>query len=140
TPREPAQYRACGAPHAERNPVSLAMKGHLATAAKLAISVGLIWAVTSQLDFPSFVSHWRRLNPAIVAAFLALVAVQITVIAGMRLKLLLEALGTKQPLLQTSRVELCGFFFEQVAFGFVGGDAMRLWLLHRLGISLRDAF
>jgi Lysylphosphatidylglycerol synthase TM region len=31
------------------------------------------------------------------------------------------------------------FFAEQVAFGFVGGDAMRLWLLHRIDVPLRKA-
>jgi uncharacterized membrane protein YbhN (UPF0104 family) len=28
---------------------------------------------------------------------------------------------------------------EQVAFGFVGGDAMRLWLLHRMNLPFRKA-
>jgi uncharacterized membrane protein YbhN (UPF0104 family) len=56
----------------------------------------------------------------------------------MLLKVVLECVGRTQPLFRTAQVELCGFFFEQVALGFVGGDAMRLWLLHRLGIPLRD--
>ncbi len=110
------------------------------TGGKFAISAALIWAISTRLDFNFFYSQWHKLNPLLVAGFLVLVALQMTVVSGMRLKLLLECLGTKQPLFRTSQVELSGFFFEQIAFGFVGGDAMRLWLMHRVGIPLRQAF
>lgn len=113
---------------------------HAITGAKLAVTAALIWIVFSQLDGQAFVAHWRRLNPGTVVLFLALVALQVTLIAGMRLKLLLQCLGVEQPLARTAQIELCGFFFEQVALGFVGGDAMRLWLLSRTGVSLRNAF
>lgn len=113
---------------------------YMATIAKAAISVALLATIAAQLDFHSFVSHWRRLDQSVMVTVLALVALQTTVISGMRLKLLLDSIGIQQPLVRTSQVELCGFFFEQVALGFVGGDAMRLWLLHRTQIPLRDAF
>jgi uncharacterized membrane protein YbhN (UPF0104 family) len=117
-----------------------AAQRHLVAAAKILISGLLIWAVASQIDAEAFAANWRRLDPLIVLAFLALAALQTTLVAGTRLKLLLGALGTQRPLRQTSSIELSGFFFEQVAFGFVGGDAMRLWLLHRSGTTLRTGF
>jgi uncharacterized membrane protein YbhN (UPF0104 family) len=71
---------------------------------------------------------------------LGLLAVQVTAIAGTRLKLVLECLGSTSHVARTAKVALCGFFFEQVALGFVGGDAMRLWLLRRMGIPVRKGF
>jgi len=118
----------------------LAHRRHLMTGVKIAISAALIWVIATRLDLQFFLSQWQKLNPMLVAAFLVLVAVQMTLVSGTRLKLLLECLGTRQPLVLTARVALSGFFFEQIAFGFVGGDAMRLWLLHRVGLPLRLAF
>jgi len=37
------------------------------------------------------------------------------------------------------QIALCGFFFEQVTIGFVGGDAIRLWLLRRADVPLGRA-
>jgi len=37
------------------------------------------------------------------------------------------------------QIALCGFFFEQVTIGFVGGDAVRLWLLKRADVPLGRA-
>jgi glycosyltransferase 2 family protein len=70
---------------------------------------------------------------------LVVLAIETTLVAGMRLKFVLMALGADIPLARTSQIALCGFFVEQVAFGFVGGDAMRLWLLHRKELPFRKA-
>jgi glycosyltransferase 2 family protein len=70
---------------------------------------------------------------------LAVLAIETTLVAGMRLKFVLKALGANYSLARTSQIALCGFFVEQVAFGFVGGDAMRLWLLHRMDVPFRKA-
>src|SRR2546422_2403091 len=115
------------------------LRRYLVVAGKAAVSLILLAMIVARLDFSSFYSHWHRLNVAIVMACLALLAVQITVVAGLRLKLVLECLEENPSLARTSQIALCGFFFEQVAFGFVGGDAMRLWLLHRLDIPVRKA-
>jgi uncharacterized protein (TIRG00374 family) len=113
---------------------------YLITGVKVGVSAVLIWLIATQLDLSVFVNHWRELSPAAVAAFLALIALQTIFISGMRLKMVLECFGQHQPLQRTAQVAWCGFFFEQIALGIVGGDAMRLWLLHRIGIPLRDAF
>jgi glycosyltransferase 2 family protein len=39
----------------------------------------------------------------------------------------------------TVQIALCGFFFEQVTIGFVGGDAIRLWLLRRADVQFGRA-
>jgi glycosyltransferase 2 family protein len=112
----------------------------LVSIVKIAVSVALVWIILSHFDLESFRSHWRRLDPSVVLLCIGLLAVEMAVLAAIRLRLVLDCLGQKYPLSSTSRVAWCGFFFEQVAFGFVGGDAMRLWLLHRKGTSLRTSF
>jgi uncharacterized membrane protein YbhN (UPF0104 family) len=104
------------------------------------VSVTLLSVVLARVDFASLSTHWSALSIIGVVTCLGLLALQITVIAGTRLKLVLECLHCNVGLPRTSRVALSGFFFEQVAFGFVGGDAMRLWLLHRMGAPPRKVF
>src|SRR5215831_757019 len=112
---------------------------HVLTVAKALVSAGAIVFIVSRFDLPLFLSHWHKLNAASVLIVLAVLAIETTVVAGMRLKLVLMALGVDFPLARTSQIALCGFFVEQVAFGFVGGDAMRLWLLHRIDVPFRKA-
>jgi uncharacterized membrane protein YbhN (UPF0104 family) len=113
---------------------------HLLSAVKIAVSMALVWIILRHFDLASFRSHWKRLDPLIVVLCVALLALEMAVLAAIRLRLVLDCLGAKYPLTSTARVAWCGFFFEQVAFGFVGGDAMRLWLLHRKGALLSTSF
>jgi glycosyltransferase 2 family protein len=113
---------------------------HLFSVLKIAVSVALVAVIVAHFDLDSFRSHWQRLNPIVVVLCIGLLALEMAVLAAIRLRLVLDCLGTKYPLISTARVAWCGFFFEQVAFGFVGGDAMRLWLLHRKGASLGTSF
>jgi uncharacterized protein (TIRG00374 family) len=112
---------------------------HLLTVAKALVSIAAIVFIVSRFDLPLFLSHWHKLTAVSVLIVLAVLAIETTLVAGMRLKLVLTALGADVPLARTSQIALCGFFVEQVAFGFVGGDAMRLWLLHRMDLPFRKA-
>jgi len=103
------------------------------------VSLVAIAIIISQIKLDSVVSHLYRLNTLVIAATLLVLLIQITVIAGFRLSLVLESVGVNRPVNATSRVALAGFFFEQVAFGFVGGDGMRMWLLHCLGVAPRKS-
>src|SRR5262249_44536406 len=96
---------------------------HLLTIGKVLVSAAAIIFIISRFDLPFFLSHWHKLTALPVAVSLAVLAIETTVVAGMRLKLVLRSLGTDYPLVRTSQIALCGFFVEQVAFGFVGGDA-----------------
>jgi len=109
------------------------------TMGKAVITISAILVIGSQIDFGFLASHRHKLSSATLAASLVLLAMQTSLIAGLRLKLILKALGQDRRLGETFQVALSGFFFEQVAFGFVGGDAMRLWLLNRADIPLRKA-
>ena len=112
---------------------------HLLTVGKALVSIAAIAFIVSRFDLPLFLSHWHKLNTTSMLIVLVVLAIETTLVAGMRLKLVLAALGADIPLARTSQIALCGFFVEQVAFGFVGGDAMRLWLLHRKELPFRKA-
>jgi glycosyltransferase 2 family protein len=116
------------------------IRQYLVSGLKIGISVALVWFILSHFDLETFRSHWKRLTPGVVILCIGLLAAEMAVLAAIRLRLVLDCLGQKYPLTATSRVAWCGFFFEQVAFGFVGGDAMRLWLLHRRGAALSTSF
>src|SRR5262245_38089016 len=111
----------------------------LMTVGKIAITVAAIVLVASHINFGFFEAHLHKLSAVTAIVTLILLASQVSIIAGLRLKLVLDAVGQRCPVATTVQVALSGFFFEQVAFGFVGGDAMRLWLLHRSDVPLRSA-
>jgi uncharacterized membrane protein YbhN (UPF0104 family) len=106
---------------------------------KAAITAVAIVIIVSQIKFSFLLAHLHKLSALTAAASLILLFVQTALLAGLRLKLVLEVLGRNRRLAETSQIALSGLFFEQVAFGFVGGDAMRLWLLNRTDVPLRTA-
>ncbi len=106
---------------------------------KALITILAVAIIVSKVDFAFLFSHLDKLSAFTLITSLILLASQTSLIAGLRLKFVLKALGRNLRLSETVQVALSGFFFEQVAFGFVGGDAMRLWLLHRTDMPLRTA-
>jgi glycosyltransferase 2 family protein len=108
-------------------------------AAKALISIGLIAFLASRLDFSRLVSYWRVLNGIWILGALAVLIVEMCAIAGVRLNLMLVYVDARRKLTTTMQIALCGFFFEQVTIGFVGGDAVRLWLLKRADVPLGRA-
>lgn len=109
----------------------------LLTAGKAAITISAFLIIGRHIDFAFLLAHRDKLNVLTLALSLILLAGQTSIIAGLRLKLVLGALGLTRRLSETSQVVLTGFFFEQIAFGFVGGDAMRVFMLHRGNIPFR---
>ncbi len=85
---------------------------------KALITISAIAIIVSQVDFAFLLSHWHKLGAFTLAASVILLASQTSLIAGLRLKFVLEALGRDRRLSETVQVALSGFFFEQVAFGF----------------------
>src|SRR2546427_11196491 len=96
------------------------LRRHLMVVGKSVVSLALLGLIVAQHDFSFLSAQRHRLNAITVMVCLGLLAIQITVVAGTRLKLVLETLGATLGLARTTQVALCGFFFEQVAFGFVG--------------------
>jgi glycosyltransferase 2 family protein len=106
---------------------------------KASISVGLIALLGSRLDYARLLSYWQALNGAWILGALGVLLLEMCVLAGIRMKLMLFYVDAPRGLTTTARISLSGFFFEQVTIGFVGGDAMRLWLLRRADVPFGRA-
>jgi uncharacterized membrane protein YbhN (UPF0104 family) len=108
-------------------------------AVKALISIGLIAFLATRLDYTRLLSYWRVLNSGWILGALAILSIEMCAIAGVRLNLMLVYVDARRTLTTTMQIALCGFFFEQVTIGFVGGDAVRLWLLKRADVPLGRA-
>jgi glycosyltransferase 2 family protein len=106
---------------------------------KALVSIALIAFLATRLNYTQVLAYWRVLNGVWILGALAVLLVEMCVIAGVRLKLMLAYVDVRCPLTTTVQIALCGFFFEQVTIGFVGGDAIRLWLLRRADVPLGRA-
>jgi glycosyltransferase 2 family protein len=107
---------------------------------KALISIGLIAFLATRLNYTQMLSYWRVLNGVWILGALLVLFLEMCAIAGVRLRLMLFYVDVRCPLTTTVQIALCGFFFEQVTIGFIGGDAVRLWLLKRdvpLGRAIR---
>ncbi len=107
-------------------------------AAKVAISVGLIWFAFRATDFTSLADRVMMLPGWLIAALLALIYVQ-TSTATWRWHLIAKANRIPLPFPAALRIFFIGQFFNQTLPSSVGGDIFRIWLLHRRGTSLGQA-
>src|SRR5215831_16003525 len=114
-------------------------RGLAVVTVKALVSVGLIAFLAMRLNYTQVVSYWRVLNGVWILGALAVLLLEMSAIAGVRLKLMLAYVDVRCPLTTTVQIALCGFFFEQVTIGFVGGDAIRLWLLRRADVQFGRA-
>src|SRR5262245_47837883 len=114
-------------------------RGLAVVTVKALVSVGLIAFLATRLNYTQVLSYWRVLNGVWILGALAMLLLEMSAIAGVRLKLMLAYVDVRCPLTTTVQIALCGFFFEQVTIGFVGGDAIRLWLLRRADIQFGRA-
>jgi uncharacterized membrane protein YbhN (UPF0104 family) len=96
----------------------------------------LIAFLATRLNYTQVLSYWHVLNGVWILGALAVLLLEMSAIAGVRLKLMLAYVDVRCRLTMTVQIALCGFFFEQVTIGFVGGDAIRLWLLNRADVPL----
>jgi glycosyltransferase 2 family protein len=108
-------------------------------AIKAIVSIGLIAVLATRLDYAHVLSYWRQLNGVWILGALGILFLEMCLLAGVRLKLMLASVDARRPLTITAQIALCGFFFEQVTIGFVGGDAIRLWLLRRTHVPFGRA-
>jgi uncharacterized protein (TIRG00374 family) len=115
------------------------MKRLALVAIKAIVSIGLIAVLATRLDYARVLSYWRLLNGVWILGALGILFLEMCLLAGVRLKLMLVSVDARRPLTTTAHIALCGFFFEQVTIGFVGGDAIRLWLLRRTHVPFGRA-
>jgi len=127
------------APFSPRAAPTANVKRLAVVAIKAIVSIGLIAVLATRLDYARVLSYWRLLNGVWILGALGILFLEMCLLAGVRLKLMLVSVDARRPLTTTAHIALCGFFFEQVTIGFVGGDAIRLWLLRRTHVPFGRA-
>lgn len=113
--------------------------GYAAPISKLLVSLGLLALVAQSVDLPAvgglLLDLPLRAGLATIACMLG-----VTLVLALRWWLILRALGTPLPLGRTVGLMFIGTFFTQVLPTSVGGDAVRLWQIHRQGVPFARAF
>ncbi len=114
------------------------MKKALFLAAKLALSVALVWYAFSKIDTGSALSELASLPAVTIAIALALIVLQYMFTAW-RLNLLLREIGARLSIEACLDAVFIGAFFSQTLISFVGGDAMRVWRLAKQRVPVGEA-
>ena len=110
------------------------LKRRLFSLLKLAVSVGLLALLLGTMDIGAVAAVLGRLPPAAIAAGLVLMLLQITVL-GLRWWLVMAAIEVPIPIRKALPVTFIGVFFNQVLPTSFGGDAVRMWQAHRIGVG-----
>jgi uncharacterized protein (TIRG00374 family) len=114
------------------------MQRWLIIALKIGITALILTLFVWQLDLRSTARALSTISPyAIVAAVIAVLAISLA--AAARLVLVVAGFGRHFRLGDSYRVTLESMFFSQTFISFLGGDALRIWRIRRLGLPLAKA-
>lgn len=108
---------------------------HVLAAVKAFVSIGALVYLGMTVDRKAI---WEALN-SVHSGYLLLAVMQmllIAVLGGARWQLVLRALKSDMSLWPLTRVFWIGMAFNQVLPSAVGGDALRIMLVHRSGLDL----
>ncbi len=117
-----------------QTPSATSLKQRLFALLKLAVSVGLLALLLRTMDTGAVAAVLGRLPATAIAAGLVLLLVQIAVL-GLRWWLVMAAIEAPIPFRKVLPVTFIGVFFNQVLPTSFGGDAVRMWQAHRLGVG-----
>lgn len=106
----------------------------LSTAAKAAITVGIIWLVLKKVELAPVAARLMRLGPAQIVIAVLPFATQI-LLASERWRAICNRLGVTLRFASALQIVTIGTFFNQTLPSAVGGDAVRVWLLVRERIA-----
>jgi len=106
---------------------------------KAALSGGLIWYLMSQLDMETIKRHLVGLDPVLLAGASA-VFLGHAAIGAARWVSVAKAIRGPLPFTVAFRLFYIGMFFNQALPGGSGGDAVRIYMAYRQGLSASAAF
>jgi hypothetical protein len=106
--------------------------------AKCAVSVGLMIWLLHRVDLADLVEHLRNISWAMLVLAPALMTLQ-AVISGERWRQVMISIGVALPLGWLVRVHWVGAFINLLVPGAVGGDAYRMWRVHKRDVPLATA-
>ena len=115
-------------------------KNHLILAAKFAVTSGLIYWVLRNVELDSLSSRLETLSPSFFVGATLLVLFQNAIVVTWRWERVVATIDAALPPWRLLKAVVISLFFNQVLPSTVGGDGMRVWLLHGLGRPIGLAF
>lgn len=112
---------------------------HLAVVLKAAVSIALIWWLVDQVELGPILARLAAFAPFDVLAPLVAFTLM-SVAAAQRWRMVSCAIGSPLSFAMALRIYMIGTFFNQTLPSAIGGDAVRVWLVNRLGHSLTRSF
>ncbi len=109
-----------------------------ALALKAAVTVGLIVWVFARTDFEPVLARMGEISPAPLVLVAAAIIIQYAFFAT-RWWLVARAIEAISGWVAALRYTAVSLFFNQALVSTVGGDAVRVWLVHRDGVTLGRA-
>jgi len=117
---------------------SAVMKRTVSLALKFMVSGLLIWFLFRDIDVAATFERLAATDPLWLAAAMGLLLVQAAVMV-VRWQGVCVAIGAPLPFLRVLQFLFIGLFFNQVLPASVGGDAFRIYKVHRFGRRLGEA-
>jgi len=117
---------------------STVIRSLLIGSARLFVTAGLLWALLTRVDL----SHVKEIVDHVSLSLLAAGATALLAtspFSALRWRIVLAAETTSPGPWTLLKIVLVGLFFNQVLHSGVGGDAVRAWRCHRLGIGVGAA-
>lgn len=106
---------------------------------KLTVTLAIFAVVARDVDFNGLLQTMRGASPVFIgASFLVLLA--LSSVQAFRWHVILFALGARLSYQRLWSIVLMGIFFSQLLPTSIGGDAIRVWKLHRSGTPLAKSF
>jgi uncharacterized membrane protein YbhN (UPF0104 family) len=110
----------------------------VAVCVKIAVTVSLLWFLVSRVDLHDIAHALTGLNLATLGLAAFVLALTIPTNAA-RWHYILSASGYSPGMAKLAKILLVGLFFNQVLPSGIGGDAVRAWRCHLLGIPAGQA-
>jgi hypothetical protein len=113
------------------------LKSVISFVARLALSGGMLWLVARNTDLEQVERTLLAVKPAMFVLAVAILLGQ-TLIMNARWMMIMEAIGAPMATLAGLRILLVSLWFNQALPSTVGGDLVRIWMLHGERVSWRN--
>ena len=114
------------------------MRKWLTVALKVCVTVAILALVARDVDWPAVGGILGRMSVAAAIIAVVLITLQ-NALAILRWWVILRATGIDIPVRDVARYMMTGLFLNQPLPSTVGGDAVRIWLLHRRNVPISEA-
>jgi len=114
-------------------------KKWIALALKILVSGGLIWLLLGSVDLAAAKAKILAADGYFLAAAAGTALLQVIIIIVWRWQAVLRAMDIRIPYVRSLEITYIGQFFNQALPSSIGGDAVRIYKIYKLGIPLSRA-